>query len=411
MTGNRRQYYTTTKALLDAKEWQNYFIGVDRDESTIKYTHKLPEAFAKALQFVNYKLNDYDLSADAKATLKANTVMANDPRTITGTADKNGMISPSGEVTIYVGEDQTFTITPNEGYEIADVLVDGVSVGAVSSYTFKNVTGDHTIEATFRRSGGSGVVTPARYTITAEAGDGGSVSPDGRVRVDRGDDQTFTITPDDDYEIADVLVDGESVGAVSSYTFENVCANHTIEVVFEEVMEPEREHEPAYLNTEDHYAYIAGYTDGTVRPDAYITRTEAVTLINRMLDRAPDAGHLLADMIRWPDNPETAWYYANIQEATNSHDYTLSGNGDFEVWTELLVNRDWAALEEIWSQANDAPAARSWAKEPKANTRSQANREAGAQAPASFSLKILLRLRNHLSKCGFIPCIPCAPRA
>ena len=85
------------------------------------------------------------------------------------------------------------------------------------------------------------------------------------------------------------------------------------------------------------------------------TPPQAVTLINRMLDRAPDANHLLADMVRWPDNPETAWYYADIQEATNSHDYTRAGTGNYEVWTELLANRDWAALEEIWSQANDAP--------------------------------------------------------
>lgn len=47
--------------------------------------------------------------------------------------------------------------------------------------------------------------------------------------------------------------------------------------------------------------------------------------------------------------------YADIQEATNSHDYTRAGTGNYEVWTELLANRDWAALEEIWSQANDAP--------------------------------------------------------
>ena len=123
----------------------------------------------------------------------------------------------------------------------------------------------------------------------------------------------------------------------------------------EEDTAPKREHEPVYLNTENHYAYIAGYADGTFRPNAYITRAEAVTLINRMLDRTPDANHLLADMVRWPDNPETAWYYADIQEATNSHDYTRAGTGDYEVWTELLANRDWAALEEIWSQANDAP--------------------------------------------------------
>ena len=110
-----------------------------------------------------------------------------------------------------------------------------------------------------------------------------------------------------------------------------------------------------YINRAAAAGWINGYADGTFRPNAYITRAEAVTLINRMLDRAPDANHLLADMVRWPDNPETAWYYADIQEATNSHDYTRAGTGNYEVWTELLANRDWAALEEIWSQANDAP--------------------------------------------------------
>ena len=110
-----------------------------------------------------------------------------------------------------------------------------------------------------------------------------------------------------------------------------------------------------YIDRAAAAGWIGGYEDGSFRPNAYITRAEVATLVNRMLDRAPDVGHLLANMVRWPDNPETAWYYADIQEATNSHDYTRAGTGNYEVWTELLANRDWAALEEIWSQANDAP--------------------------------------------------------
>ena len=100
---------------------------------------------------------------------------------------------------------------------------------------------------------------------------------------------------------------------------------------------------------------VGGYPDGTFDPNGAITRAEACAIVNRVLGRVPDVSHLLADMVRWPDNPETAWYYADIQEATNSHDYTRAGTGNYEVWTELLPNRDWAALEEIWSQANDAP--------------------------------------------------------
>ena len=108
-----------------------------------------------------------------------------------------------------------------------------------------------------------------------------------------------------------------------------------------------------YINRAARAGWITGYA-GLFRPDDYITRAEAVTLINRMLDRAPDADHMLANMVRWPDNPETAWYYEAIQEATNSHDYDRETIIDFETWTVLLENRDWAALEELWAQAADA---------------------------------------------------------
>jgi hypothetical protein len=143
--------------------------------------------------------------------------------TINASAGANGNISPSGNVNVNYGQNQTFTITPDTGFEIADVLVDGVSVGAVGSYTFSNVTANHTIEASF---------SLLTYTITAPAGSGGSINPEGTITVNHGGSQTFTITPDTGYEIADVLVDGVSVGAVPTYTFTNVTANHTIEASF-----------------------------------------------------------------------------------------------------------------------------------------------------------------------------------
>ncbi len=145
--------------------------------------------------------------------------------TITASAGEGGTIDPSGEVEVIAGEDKTFTITANSGYQIADVLVDGSSVGAVSSYTFTNVTADHTISATFS-------AIPVTHTITATAGAGGTISPSGEVTVNHGANQTFTITANSGYHIADVLVDGVSVGAVSSYTFTNVTADHTISATF-----------------------------------------------------------------------------------------------------------------------------------------------------------------------------------
>lgn len=142
---------------------------------------------------------------------------------ITASAGTGGSISPSGAVTVNAGSNQAFTMTPSSGYSVANVIVDGVSVGAVSSYTFTNVQADHTIAVSF---------TNIPLTITASAGANGSISPSGSVSVAYGGNQTFTMPPATGYHVADVLVDGISVGAVSSYNFSNVIANHTIAVTF-----------------------------------------------------------------------------------------------------------------------------------------------------------------------------------
>ncbi len=143
---------------------------------------------------------------------------------ITPSAGSGGSISPTSALVNH-GDSQTFTITPNSGYQVADVKVDGTSVGAVSSYTFSNVTSNHTISATFTTTTGS-------YTITASAASGGSLSPAGSVTISGGASKSFSITPNSGYQVADVKVDGTSVGAVSSYTFSNVTSNHTISATF-----------------------------------------------------------------------------------------------------------------------------------------------------------------------------------
>jgi hypothetical protein len=121
------------------------------------------------------------------------------------------------------GDSLALTITANTGHFIADVSVDSVSVGAVSGYTFHNITQNHTLSASF------GVNT---YTITAAAGANGSVSPSGSTLVSYGDSLEFSISPNAGYFIANVFVDSVSVGAVSSYTFHNVSASHTISALF-----------------------------------------------------------------------------------------------------------------------------------------------------------------------------------
>ena len=112
-----------------------------------------------------------------------------------------------------------------------------------------------------------------------------------------------------------------------------------------------------YIMAASDMGLINGYPDGTFKPDNLITRAEAVTIVNRTLDRHPDQENFLEDMLVWPDNMDTEkWYYADMQEATNSHEYQMkTKNGEkYEVWTKMLPIRDWEAFEKAWSDANSS---------------------------------------------------------
>jgi hypothetical protein len=163
-----------------------------------------------------------DTNVTANITVTAN--FAINTYVIVATAGANGTIAPAGTFTLNYGASKTFTIKADNAYRIADVLVDGVSVGAVSTYTFADIGANHTISASFTEDG---------YTITATAGTGGSIAPAGTVKVTSGGSQTFTISAETGYHIETVTVDGSSIGAKSSYTFKNVMADHTISAGFQ----------------------------------------------------------------------------------------------------------------------------------------------------------------------------------
>lgn len=116
-----------------------------------------------------------------------------------------------------------------------------------------------------------------------------------------------------------------------------------------------------YVEAASRVGLIQGFQDGTFRPNTNITRAQACVIVNRALNRKPDEDHLLPEkkMINWPDNNPSDWFYADMQEATNSHDYTwLTLRGEpkaMEQWTEKLPQRDWAAFEHAWSTAHSAP--------------------------------------------------------
>ena len=224
---------------------------------------------------------------------------------ITATGGAHGVISPGGVTAVPSGSDQTYTITPDDGFKIATLTVDGIDLATVSTHTFKDVVTSHTIDVRFSDvippviilngedtmliiKGGeyieqgataidaldgkcevtiSGVVdtstlgsytitytstdkagnvaTKTRiinvtlsptYDITATGGAHGVISPGGVTAVPSGSDQTYTITPDDGFEIDTLIVDGISIVPVIDFKFENVKSTHKIDVMFKELI-------------------------------------------------------------------------------------------------------------------------------------------------------------------------------
>ena len=150
---------------------------------------------------------------------------------------------------------------------------------------------DTTVYAHWTYTGGGGSSGYSYYTIKATAGAGGSISPSGNVSVREGRDQTFTITPDKGYAVANVKIDGKSIGAVKSYTFENVRRTHTIEVIFMKANGNPQTGVFVDVATGSYYedavdwAVENGITKGTddthFSPDGICTRAQAVTFLWR----------------------------------------------------------------------------------------------------------------------------------
>ena len=185
------------------------------------------------------------------------------------------------------------------------------------------VTAQHTSSG---GGGGGGGVTA--YTIEATAGGNGSISPSGKTAVVSGEDATFVITPDSGYQVADVLVDGKSVGAVRSYTFENVKANHTISVTFaegEQVVDPDETGVSGWLNTADHIVYLNGYEDNTFRPDANMTRAEVAQMFYNLLSDKD-----VPITVSFTDVASEAWYSDAVNTLASLGMITGVGNNLYE---------------------------------------------------------------------------------
>ena len=241
----------------------------------------------------------YTLQNDSGATSTLVTAVSGngEPVSINGQA-----LSTGGSATVAI---------PNSG--TTDIVV---GIGA-KTYTL----------TILRNSGtggneGGGSSGYSYYTIKATAGAGGSISPSGNVSVREGRDQTFTITPDKGYAVANVKIDGKSIGAVKSYTFENVRRTHTIEVIFMKANGNPQTGVFVDVATGSYYedavdwavenGITTGTGDGKFSPDATCTRAQSVTFLFRASKASANGAPAFSDVAA------TAYYAEAVKWATNN---------------------------------------------------------------------------------------------
>lgn len=227
----------------------------------------------------------------------------------------------------------------NSGFDLDDIAgaaIERIDVeNTENGIKFHVGSGDFSPFALVWEERGPIVPPTTYYTITATAGEGGAIAPDGTVRVAQGADRTFTISAAEGYVIADVLVDGESIGAVDRYTFENVRQNHTIEARFQpvsDVADPDDTGVSDWLNTDDHLAYLDGYPDNTFQPEEDMTRAEAAQMFYNLLrDQDVDT------TVSFTDVAADAWYAEAVNTLATLE--IVDGVGDNRFAPERTITR------------------------------------------------------------------------
>lgn len=216
--------------------------------------------------------------------------------TITATASGSGTINPSGAIQVNEGDDRSFSFTPDPGHEIDEVIIDGVSFGSISDYSFSNISSDHSIEVIF---------SPITHTITASVTGNGTISPSGIIEVNQGDNQAFSIIPDANHQISEVKVDGSVIGVLTDYEFVNVNSNHTIEVIFEPI---------------SHIITASAGENGNIEPSGSVS-------VNQGDDQAfsiiPDEGYVVEDVLVDGNSVGASINY-NFNEVNTNHSIAVS---------------------------------------------------------------------------------------
>lgn len=295
--------------------------------------------------------------------------------TIKASAGNGGIISPSGNVSVKRGDDQTFSINPINGYRISDVIVDGKSVGAVSTYTFDSVKANHTIQVKFVKynsivadpevTGVAGWLQTKEHNGYMGGYGNGLFGPNDNMTRAQAAQMFYNLLLNKNVDITvdftDVPADAwygnavrtlASLGVIKGIGNDQFAPNRTITRaeftviamrfanVSADVTNPFTD-----IATNDwyytavtsavSYGWINGYSDGTFRPYATITRAEVATIVNRMLNRAADRNFVDSSAVtQFSDVANTYWAYYNIMEATNAHTHTIDNDG-VESWGKL----------------------------------------------------------------------------
>lgn len=292
--------------------------------------------------------------------------------TIKASAGNGGIISPSGNVTVARGKDQSFTINPINGYRISDVIVDGKSVGAVSTYTFDSVKANHTIQVKFVKynsivadpevTGVAGWLQTKEHNGYMGGYGNGLFGPNDNMTraqvarmfynllLNKNVDITVKFTDvADDAWYADAVNTLASLGVIKGIGNNQFAPNRTITRaeftviamrfanVSATVTNPftdisENDWFYSAVTSATSYGWITGYSNGTFRPNATITRAEVATIVNRMLNRTADRNFVDGNAVtHFDDVPNTYWAYYNIAEATTAHTHSIDNDG-VESW-------------------------------------------------------------------------------
>ncbi|WP_035242487.1 PilC/PilY family type IV pilus protein [Desulfobacter vibrioformis] len=268
------------------------------------------------VQFENFEINP--LPAETTYTIEAS-------------AGDNGTIDPIGEVEITENDEPQFTIIPDTGYEISQVSVDSSLVTPTDrTYTFDPVTANHTIKATFSQ---------ILYTVTATAGDHGSITPSGDKQVAYNGEITFDVVPDDGYAVGTVTVDNDSEAKLTNdqYTFSNVLEGHRISVSFVESEPPASPSGIPGCATNTSTNYSSGFDSG----DFALTNT-SVSDGKLVLDTGNNA--IDPDNIVIPFTQEVivtflyegAGYVSDFGYILKKD--AVDGNGNFKGWNNIPEN-------------------------------------------------------------------------